>query len=121
MPEDVKPLVADPDAIAYSNGGRWVADCVYSPCTGATLASFADKRFICPYCMNGGTGRYLSLRWPSSKVLEQIEQTLESRPAANRNWRPAGVWDDFNEDVAFLRAENSESPWLVSEVPGGLV
>lgn len=75
---------------ARVNHGRWVADCPACP-----SAQLAGETFVCADC---GSGPF-TVVWPRSAG--KIEDALEVRPVANRNWNPG-------ESLARLRAENRE-------------
>jgi hypothetical protein len=96
-------LVEEPElqlASAYVSHGRWAVDCPYEGCFSAQYASKSDHRFFCIECDNGGTGKWVTVVWPSAEDLAAIETTLLVRPGlANRNWLP-------DEPVANLLEEN---------------
>lgn len=79
---------------ARVNHGRWIVECPQDRCGGAQLASQIDLRFVCVEC---GAGPY-KVVWPKTRAA--IEEALEPRPEANRNWHPG-------ETVKDLHAENA--------------
>lgn len=87
-----------PVALAYVNRARWVALCPFL-CGGAHIAE--GDTFLCSLCENGGTGRAVSLVWPSAEDRKAIEQALAHRPPIARNW-------NVNETIGLLLAENVE-------------
>ena len=77
---------------AYINHGRWVADC---PCNGAELVA-PNHNMLCGSC-----GAEHTVKFPSPKTRQKIEELLEARPhGLNRNWN--------GEPVKELQAENIE-------------
>jgi hypothetical protein len=97
MPVEV---LADPVAHAYVSHGRWAIDCPFEGCSSAQYASKTDPRFFCIECDNGGTGKWVTVVWPSEVDVAAIETALLVRPGlANRNWLP-------DEPVANLLEEN---------------
>lgn len=78
----------------YANHGRWLVSC--PDCNGSQLACRTDPRFICSDCGNVAVeGRWRRLAWPANP--KNIEDLLERRPMANRNWFPHESINDLRE------------------------
>lgn len=71
---------------AVANQGRWVAHCLY--CSGATMVSPDDPRFMCVECGNAANdGLYCPVVWPDD--WRGIEAVLDQRSdITTRNWTP---------------------------------
>lgn len=93
------------EIIAYVNHGRWLADCPDPTCGGAVVASPADPRFYCPYCLNhNADGQLIRVVFPDQDTLAEAEAELLKRPHRSvMNYDPR-----LGETAATLRAENDE-------------
>jgi len=82
--------MAQSDAVAYLNHGRWVIDC--PGCSNAYLEASAPSE-----CVSCGTK--ITIVSPSDKDRTKIMAEVASRPEQNQNWEPG-------EDLDYLRADN---------------
>lgn len=86
-----------PPVPAEINHGTWKAACPSLGCQGA-IDLLDGWGFLCPYCLNGGSGLLWRVAWPEERGA--IEALLEARRVpSTRNWRPG-------ESLARLAAEN---------------
>jgi hypothetical protein len=96
--------IVDDPAVAYCEGGLWIAQCPQPWCVGADhygpgphtgrIGGLRDDRFTCPRC-----GRTAGASWPPN--MDDIMHVLEQRPMPEtRNWRAP-------EEVLDLIAENA--------------
>lgn len=102
---EVSETVADRKPIfARVDHGRWIADCTLDyagqKCIGAECVTSDDKTFMCLSCGNDEVGgQLLAVRFPQKKKREDLEEVLNERPEANRNW-------SSGETVEKLEKEN---------------
>ncbi len=97
---------------AYVSDDRWVCDCPW--CSGATLTSRDDPRFLCPYCLNAAAGyKFVEVVWPDDDEQAEAERLLLRRAPLNRHWMPATVPEDVatfpSQTVDELSVENVEN------------
>lgn len=103
-------LASAPVALAYVNHGKWVINCPFKPCSSAQDAARGDHRFFCVQCDSGGTGQWVSVRWPDDAEVLAIDAALGVRPQVpTRNWLPPEMRAEYGlppETAVDLVAEN---------------
>lgn len=74
-------LITPPQARAYVNHGRWVADCPVG-CGGALSLNWGEVNFYCPECHT-----ITPVEWPPNvdEIMEELEKRVNPR---TRNWFP---------------------------------
>lgn len=86
-------LLVPAQAVAYLNHGRWLADCP-AGCNAAMDLTTGQGSYLCGVVhpqtgqIVGGCATTAPVIWPLEP--QQINDAVEGRPVANRNWAPAG-------------------------------
>lgn len=92
------PDLNAPQAVAYVNHGRWVADCPSPHCKNA-MVLLPGAPFLCAVCLNADIGyQYRLIAWPEGRGA--IEMLLAERNIPEtQNWYPG-------EPIEQLATEN---------------
>lgn len=91
-----RSLCRDVKAFVSIRQARWLTLCPFPHCSGAQMASWSDRRFLCVDCLNKAVGgRWIDAVWPLNA--SEIERWLVHRPDYAKNWDVGETEDDLRK------------------------
>lgn len=85
-----------PEAVAFIDWGRWVADCPHPGCTNAKLITPGQDMYVCdaPPDNKGACLRSAPIVWPDAPGA--ILAGLSGRPESQQSWRPEPAGEEMD-------------------------